>query len=73
VRSVSEGGHLLELHSCGGVFRSELIVGSLSRFNGSGSLLEGRTILGASVDLELVYQLSWSCYCIRFFHILYLL
>jgi hypothetical protein len=28
---------------------------------------------GASVDLELVYQLSWSCYCIRFFHILYLL
>ena len=28
---------------------------------------------GASVDFELVYQLSWSCYCIKFFHILYLL
>jgi hypothetical protein len=28
---------------------------------------------GAFVDVELVFQLSCSCYCIRFFHILYLL
>ena len=46
VRSVSEGGHLLELHFCGRVFRSELTVGSWSRFSGFGSLHEGRTILG---------------------------
>ena len=46
VRSVAEGGHPAELHSCGGVFRSELTVGSWSRFSGSGSLHEGRTILG---------------------------
>jgi hypothetical protein len=35
--------------------------------------MRGAPFWGASVDLELVYQLSWSCYCIRFFHILYLL
>jgi hypothetical protein len=35
--------------------------------------MRGTPFWGASVDLELVYQLSWSCYCIRFFHILYLL
>ena len=46
VSSVVEGGHLLELHSCGGVFKSELTVGSWSRFSGSGSLHEGCTILG---------------------------
>ena len=42
VRSVAEGGHPTKLHSCGGVFRSELTVGSWSRFSGSGSLHEGR-------------------------------
>ena len=46
VRSVAEGGHLLALHSCGGVFRSDITVGSWSRFSVSGSLHEGRTILG---------------------------
>ena len=46
VRSVAEWGHLLELHSYGGVFRSDITVGSWSRFSGSGSLHEGRTILG---------------------------
>jgi hypothetical protein len=35
--------------------------------------MRGAPFWGASVDLELVYQLSWSCYCIRFFYILYLL
>jgi hypothetical protein len=35
--------------------------------------MRGAPFWGTSVDLELVYQLSWSCYCIRFFHILYLL
>ena len=46
MRSVSKGGHLLELHSRGGVFISELTVGSWSRFSGSGSLQEWCTILG---------------------------
>ena len=54
VRSVAEWGHLLELHSCGGVFRSDITVGSWSRFNGSGSLHEGRTIL------ECIWQI-WAC------------
>jgi hypothetical protein len=54
VRSVAEGSHLLELHSCGGVFRSELTVGSWSRFSGSGSLHEGRTILGRILWI-------WAC------------
>jgi hypothetical protein len=35
--------------------------------------MRGTPLWGASGDFELVYQLSWSCYCIRFFHILYLL
>jgi hypothetical protein len=35
--------------------------------------MRGAPFWGASVDLELLYQLSWSCYCIRFFHILCLL
>ena len=47
VRSVAEDNHLAELHYCGGVSRSELTVGSWSRFSGSGSLHEGRTILGS--------------------------
>jgi hypothetical protein len=46
VRSVSEGGHLLELHSCGGVFRSELTVCSWSSFSGFESLYVGQTFLG---------------------------
>jgi hypothetical protein len=35
--------------------------------------MRGAPFWGAYVDVELVYQLSWSCYCIRFFHILCLL
>jgi len=65
VRSVAEWGHLLELHSYGGVFRIDITVGSWSEFFGSGSLHEGRTILGSicwcraclSTQLEfLLYQ-----------------
>jgi hypothetical protein len=43
VRSVSEGGHPAELHSCGGVFRSELTVSFWSNFSGFLSLYVGRT------------------------------
>jgi hypothetical protein len=43
VRSVAEEGHSTELHSCGGVSRSELTVCSWSRFNGFDSLCVGRT------------------------------
>jgi hypothetical protein len=35
--------------------------------------MRGAPFWGAYVDVELVYQLSWSYYCIRFFHILCLL
>jgi hypothetical protein len=35
--------------------------------------MRGAPFWGAFVDLELVYQLSWSFYYIRFFHILCLL
>jgi hypothetical protein len=73
VRSVGEGGHLLELHSCGGVFSSGITDDFWSSFSGSGSLHEGRTIQGRICLIELVYQLSWSCYCIRFHHLLCLL
>jgi hypothetical protein len=34
--------------------------------------MRGAPFWGTSGDFELVYQLSWSCYCIRFFHTLYL-
>jgi hypothetical protein len=46
VRSVAEGGHPAELHSCGGVFRSELTVCFWSSFSGFASLYVGRTFLG---------------------------
>jgi hypothetical protein len=46
VKSISEGGHSIELHSYGGVSISELIVCSWSRFSGFSSLYEGRTFLG---------------------------
>jgi hypothetical protein len=42
VRSVVEGGHPIELHSCGGVFRSELTVCFWSSFSGFASLYVGR-------------------------------
>jgi hypothetical protein len=48
VRSVSEGGHLAELHSRGWVSRSELIVCSWSSFSGFESLYVGRTFLGST-------------------------
>jgi hypothetical protein len=35
--------------------------------------MRGAPFWGTSIDLDLVYQLSWSCYCIRFFNILCLL
>jgi hypothetical protein len=31
--------------------------------------MRGAPFWGAFVDVEPVFQLSWSCYCIRFFHI----
>ena len=46
VRSVAEGGHSTELHSCGGVSRYELTVCSWSSFSGFASLYVGRTFLG---------------------------
>jgi hypothetical protein len=48
VRSVTEGVHLVEIHSCGGVSRSELIVCSWSRFSGFASMYEGHTFLGCT-------------------------
>ena len=46
VISVAEWGQQQELHSCGGVSKFELTVGSWNKFSGSGSLHEGCTILG---------------------------
>jgi hypothetical protein len=43
VRSVAEGGHPTKLHSCGGVFYSELTVCFWSSFSGFESLYGGRT------------------------------
>jgi len=73
VRSVAEWGHQQELHSCGGVFHSGITVDFWSIYSGSGSFHEGRTIQGRICLIELVYQLSWSCYCIKFHHLLCLL
>jgi hypothetical protein len=68
VRSVAKGGHLAELHSCGGVSRSELTVSFWSSFSGLESLYVGRT------------WRFWTCvsawirlHCIRFLYIFYLL
>ena len=46
VRSFVEGGHLVELHSCGGIFISELTVFFWSNFSGFPSLYVGCTFLG---------------------------
>jgi hypothetical protein len=54
VRSVAEGGHPTKLHSCGGVFRSELTVSFWSSFSGFASLYVGRTFLGRTWRL-------WAC------------
>jgi hypothetical protein len=35
--------------------------------------MRGTPFWGAFVGFELVYQLSWSCYCIRFYLVLCLL
>jgi hypothetical protein len=35
--------------------------------------MRGIPLWGAYVDVEIVYQLRWSFYCIRFFHIFFLL
>ena len=64
VRSVAEGGHSAELHSCGGVSRSELTVCSWSRFSGFGSLYVGRTFLGRTWWL-------WACISTQFGPLLY--
>jgi hypothetical protein len=50
---------------------SELAVGADSV--DQTTCMRGASFWGASVDFELVYQLGLSCYCTRFFHILYLL
>jgi hypothetical protein len=49
VISVAEGGHPTKIHSCGGVFRSELTVRFWSSFSGFASLYVGHTFL----DLDL--------------------
>jgi hypothetical protein len=69
VGSVAEGGHTTELHSCGGVFHSELTVCIWSSFSGFESIYGGH----APGSFGLVFQLGSSCYCIRFIYILYLL
>jgi hypothetical protein len=54
VGSVAEGGHTSELHSCGGVFHSELTACIWSSYGGFGSIYEGRTMLGRTC-------LVWTC------------
>jgi hypothetical protein len=54
VRSVSEGGYSSVFDYYGGVSRSELLVGICNRFNGVGSIYEGRTMLGRTC-------LDWTC------------
>jgi hypothetical protein len=54
VRSVTEGGHPTELHSCGRVFYSELTVCFWSSFSGFESLYGGRTFLGRT-------WFFWTC------------
>jgi hypothetical protein len=54
VRSVSEGGYSSVSEYCGGVSRSELLVGIWLHFSGLGSIFEGRTILGRS-------SFFWTC------------
>ena len=46
VRSVAERGHPAELHSCGGVSRSELTVSFWGSFSGFESLYVGHIFLG---------------------------
>jgi hypothetical protein len=73
VRSVAECGQQQELHSCGGVFHSGITSDFWSIYSGSGSFHGGRTILECFWQIELVYLLFWSCYCIRFHLVLCLL
>jgi hypothetical protein len=54
VRSVAEGGHPTELHSCGGVSRSELTVCLWSSFSGFERLYVGCTFLGCT-------WIFWTC------------
>jgi hypothetical protein len=54
VGSVVEGGHTTELHSCGGVFHSELTTCIWSSYGGFGSIYEGCTMLGRTC-------LVWTC------------
>jgi hypothetical protein len=58
VRSVAEGGHPTELHSYGGVFRSELTVCFWSSFSGFASLYVGCTFLGHLEVLDLCFSLD---------------
>jgi hypothetical protein len=54
VGSVAEGGHTTELHSCGGVFYSELTACIWSSFSGFESIYGGRTFLGRT-------WFFWTC------------
>jgi hypothetical protein len=54
VGSVAEGGHTTELHSCGGVFHSELTVSIWSSYGGFESIYGGRTFLGRT-------WFFWTC------------
>jgi len=63
VRSVAEGGHPAKLHSCVGVFRSELTVSFWSSFSSFVSLYVGRTFL-------CTWRL-WACISAQFGLLLY--
>jgi hypothetical protein len=64
VRLVAEGGHLAELHSCGGVSRSELTVCFWSSFSGFESLYVGRTFLEHT-------WFFWTCISVQIRLLLY--
>jgi hypothetical protein len=64
VRSVAVGGHSTELHSYGGVSRSELIVCSWSSFSGFASLYVGHTFLGLTWRF-------WACISTQIEFLLY--
>jgi len=64
VRSVVEGGHSTEIHSRGGVSRSELTVCSWSSFSGFASLYVGHTFLGLTWRF-------WACISTQIEFLLY--
>jgi hypothetical protein len=59
VESVAEGGHTLELHSCGGVFHSELAACIWSSYGGFESIYGGAHLPRAHmVDLDMYSSLD---------------